>query len=249
MIPSWTLSPVRIAAGDLLLAVGLIFTVQLSAVMLRRIAAVTTKQVHRKAFWLEMLLCGVYMVFALDVRMGIFNPVGTALRRCIAVTAGILIRAWTAAILIIGALILLGGRRRPVRRAETLIVPGAAMENGNATPALRRRLETAAEYALAHPEVRLVVTGGNGADGITEAAVMRRILLEKGIAPERIRTEDQAVNTRENFRNSARMVDPSRPAAIVTTGCHMRRAVRLAREAGFASLRLAQACVDRASPR
>ena len=63
---------------------------------------------------------------------------------------------------------------------------------------------------------------------------MRDLLVRRGVAGERVRLEDRSTDTRENFLNVARMVDPSRPVAIVTSGCHMLRAAGLARGAGFA---------------
>ena len=109
-----------------------------------------------------------------------------------------------------------------------------------------RALHTQAALDVSRPELKLnklpgatlIVTGGNGGGGMpSEAGVMREVLLAKGIGADRIAMEDQSDDTRANFTNVARMIDPANPIVIITTGCHMDRAVRLAGETGFRDVR------------
>ena len=73
---------------------------------------------------------------------------------------------------------------------------------------LRDRLSAAADYLKAHPASNCVVSGGQGADeNQSEASVMKAFLLTQGIAPERIREEGRSVNTSENLRFSAAIIE------------------------------------------
>ena len=46
--------------------------------------------------------------------------------------------------------------------------------------------------------------------------------------------EDRAETTKENFRNTARMIDPEEPVVLISSNYHMDRAVQTAEAAGFA---------------
>ena len=78
--------------------------------------------------------------------------------------------------------------------------------------------------------------GNAGEDGRTEAAVMRDLLLAQGVSEESLRLEDQAATTKENFRNTARMIDPAQPVVLISSNYHMDRAVRTAKSAGFSRI-------------
>ena len=75
---------------------------------------------------------------------------------------------------------------------EYAIVLGAKVKKGNIPSlALRYRLEAALEYAEAYPDIKLVVSGGQGPDeDIEEAIVMKDYLVEHGIEEERIILEN-----------------------------------------------------------
>ena len=48
--------------------------------------------------------------------------------------------------------------------------------------------------------------------------------------------EDQAESTKDNFRNTAQMIDPGKPVALISSNYHMDRAVQTARNAGFSNI-------------
>ena len=111
-------------------------------------------------------------------------------------------------------------------------------EGGRPTGELLARLDVARDYWRANPGATLVLTGGNPDEsGRTEAAVMKALLLERGVPEARMLLEDRAETTRENFVNTIRMLPPGTPVALITSDCHMDRAVRAARRAGFADVR------------
>ncbi len=114
---------------------------------------------------------------------------------------------------------------------------GLALENGKPTDDLLSRLNTARAYLEKYPETQLILTGGNpDRSGRTEAAVMCEILSGLGVPKEKMTLGDKASNTRENFKNTAKMVDPGQPVVLITSNYHMDRAVRTAKGAGFTDI-------------
>ena len=79
-----------------------------------------------------------------------------------------------------------------------MIVFGAAVRpDGSPSGTLRRRIRAAAMAGNARP-LRYLVTGGLVRHPPAEATVMRRLLLELGVADDRILIEDRARNTRQS---------------------------------------------------
>ena len=223
--------------GDLLIALAAAFTVYLCVVMARRIRAVVLKDDYIRVFGCELIACVLFLLLALDARFGIFTaPRPGALRgvgwglRCLVILA-------SAALLFFMGRIAAGSLKRQDAPARSALVLGLALENGRPTDDLIARLDTAEAYWRRYPDAVLILTGGNpGASGKTEAAVMREILLERGVAEEKLALEDQAATTKENFKNAALLVDPGAPIALITSNYHMDRAVQTAKSAGFASV-------------
>ena len=123
---------------------------------------------------------------------------------------------------------------RPSGEAESVIVLGMALENGQPNRDLIHRLDAALKCV---PGGKYVVTGGNAGPGReSEAAVMQRYLIKHGVPEDKILVEDRAVDTPANFRNAAEMIDVTRPVTLVTSGYHMLRARGIARRAGFRNL-------------
>lgn len=80
-----------------------------------------------------------------------------------------------------------------------MIVFGAAVRAGSVpSPALDRRIKTAAELAEALPDAYIVVTGGAGRFPPSEAEVMKAGLVQRGISPLRILKDDGSRSTYES---------------------------------------------------
>ena len=219
----------------ILLAVG--FAVYLCAVMGRRVRAVALKDGYMKVFRYELAVCAVFILCALDVRFQLFTrllpenlaPVG----RCLRVALGLAV----ALILFLAGRVVAGGFIRTAGPADHAIVLGLALEDGAPTGDLLSRLDAAQGYWRAHPGTKLILTGGNpDASGRTEADVMRDLLAARGVPGERLVLEDRAETTRDNFRNTARMIDPTQPVVLISSNYHMDRAVRTAKSAGFSQI-------------
>lgn len=119
---------------------------------------------------------------------------------------------------------------------EYAIVLGAKVKKGNIPSlSLHYRLEAALAYAIEHPHVNLVVSGGQGPDeDIEEAIVMKNFLLENGVAEERIIVEKQSTSTYENLKFSQELLpEEVDSVTIITSDYHLHRAKMLASKLGW----------------
>lgn len=112
-------------------------------------------------------------------------------------------------------------------RGETIFDEGGA------------RITEAVILAKRYPQARVVYTGGTaslvpGASS-TEALRAKNLMVEMGVAPERITIEMKSRNTYENARFTAAIVrpEPSQRWVIVTSAFHMPRAMGVFEKAGF----------------
>lgn len=61
-------------------------------------------------------------------------------------------------------------------------------------------------------------------------------MAERGVADDRRILEDQAKRTKDHFRNTAQIIDPSEPVVRIGRNDHMDRAVQTAKAAGFTNV-------------
>lgn len=138
------------------------------------------------------------------------------------------------------AVILLGGRDDADRDAPVMIVLGANVWPDGPSPALVRRLNKALDYWYTHPEVLIVVSGGQGPDEpVSEAQAMYDYLVKAGVSPEQVLREDQSTNTRENLLNSKAIladqgIDTEHtPVVVVSNAFHLARVRMLCHRYGL----------------
>jgi uncharacterized SAM-binding protein YcdF (DUF218 family) len=100
-------------------------------------------------------------------------------------------------------------------------------EQGAATPALVRRLDTAFRLWQAHPEAYLLVTGGAWGDRPSEAHVMEAWLKDRGVPEGRIVREPLARHTLDNAMQTVPLLVKLSvsSATIVTEQYHLRRSL------------------------
>lgn len=83
---------------------------------------------------------------------------------------------------------------------DYLIVLGCRVDGDSPSTVLQDRINAAYDYLSAHPDTVCVASGGKGDDeNISEAQCISDALIARGIAPERIISEDAATSTTENF--------------------------------------------------
>ena len=116
-----------------------------------------------------------------------------------------------------------------------IIVLGAQVRGRKITDSLKRRLDCALAYLTEHPDVHVIVSGGQGkGEEVTEAYAMAQYLENAGIDRGRIVQEDVSVNTLENLKFSGKLIeDADTPVGIVSNNFHVYRSVLLARRSGY----------------
>ncbi|KHT65624.1 hypothetical protein RJ45_00305 [Photobacterium gaetbulicola] len=97
--------------------------------------------------------------------------------------------------------------------------------DGTIARPLKQRLEKTLKLARHLPGSLIIVTGGLEVAGTTEAAQMKKWLVEHGIKSDRIIKEDQAANTIENARNSLAILQdqPIQHVTLVSASIHVHR--------------------------
>ena len=130
------------------------------------------------------------------------------------------------------------GNRDGARRADAIVVLGAAQYNGTPSPVLKARLDHAIELYAAGLAPYLVVSGGKAeGDRTTEAASARAYAVARGVPGRAILVEDRGRTTLESLRGVAALMrdDHLATAVFVSDRTHMLRVLRIARDVGLVS--------------
>lgn len=142
-----------------------------------------------------------------------------------------------------GLLLFHGQRDNRAIPADAVIVLGAGVNGQTPSLILQSRIDVAADYLHRHPEIPAVLSGGQGpGEDITEAEAMRRGLLNRGIAPERLLLEAASTSTAENLAFSKEVLKghgletDTAVIAVVTSDFHCLRAHWLAQREGLSVL-------------
>lgn len=116
-----------------------------------------------------------------------------------------------------------------------LVLGAAVWEGGVGSPALRRRAEHGARLWHAGKVRAVVVSGGVGLHPPSEAELMARICIARGVPEGAVLCEDKARNTAQNIAFSLPVLQRigAQSVVIVTDGYHAPRGRLLARRAGL----------------
>jgi len=143
----------------------------------------------------------------------------------------------SAAAVVFSVSLLVYGAQRPAKDCKVMIVLGCQVQGTRPSLMLSKRIRAAAAYALEHPDVTIVVSGGQGVgEDISEAECMRRELVKLGVGDGRILCEDKSVDTTENLRFSAKIIREhglGNDVILVTNYFHQYRACFLASKEGL----------------
>ena len=133
------------------------------------------------------------------------------------------------------ALVVIWERLDTRKRADAIVVLGAAQYDGRPSPVLRARMDHAIDLWRRGLAPWLITTGGRGAgDTTSEAAVERRYAISHGVPDSSILAESRSRSTSETMRNVASMVGEQRRTVIlVSDPFHMLRLSILARRFGL----------------
>lgn len=178
---------------------------------------------------------GTLLVFALGAFFLLFGALYAKLWKWLRVT----VLCGTALLVLLTAgLSVYGGFDNATGEEDALVVLGCGVRGDRVSVGLARRLDKALAYHREHPEVPIVVSGGQGAqERITEAEAMRRYLVAAGVPNEKIIKEEKATSTLENLKYSDEILRERFPdgyrAALVTSSFHVFRAERIAKNLGL----------------
>ncbi|MEO4054719.1 YdcF family protein [Solibacillus sp. CAU 1738] len=119
---------------------------------------------------------------------------------------------------------------------DYMIILGAKVKpNGAPSLSLQNRLDVAVDYLQQYEHVQVIVSGGQGSDEpATEASVMAKYLIDRGINASRILLEEESTSTYENFLYSkALLPEEVTTLTVVSNDFHLRRAKYLAQVVGY----------------
>lgn len=124
--------------------------------------------------------------------------------------------------------------KKPSQHAQTMVILGSQVIGTPAipSPTLADRLDVAVQYLNQNPQTKVVVCGGQGEDeSATEASVMAKYLIDKGIEANRVYQEDKSRRTAEQFIFANRVL-PLGNTVVVTNDFHILRSIMLAKRSG-----------------
>ena len=112
---------------------------------------------------------------------------------------------------------------------QIMVILGCQVKPWGPSILLQDRLDKALDYLEDHPDMTVVVSGGQGPDEhVTEARAMADYLMEQGVEEERILLEEASHNTVQNLRYTARLLeeegyDMDQDIVVVSNGFHLTR--------------------------
>lgn len=132
---------------------------------------------------------------------------------------------------VLEVIVLAGGRDVVFGQPRVMLVLGAKVESWGPSVLLQDRLDKALAYLEDHPDMTVVVSGGQGSnEPMTEASAMRDYLVAHGAAEDHILLEDRSHNTWQNLNYSYALLQQqgveTDSVLVVSNGFHLAR-VRL----------------------
>ena len=197
------------------------------------------------ALGLILLIIGVLTTIRCIIGIA-FKVVWKLIRKPLAIVLAI--------VLVIMALtsvpILLGVRSQPEAACDWLIVLGAGVDGDTPSPILQDRINAAYDYLTKHPDTVCIATGGKGDDeNLSEAQCIYNHLTQMGISGDRIRMEDQATSTVENFQYSIDLLKQEtgsipKSVGVLSNEFHLFRASLMAKNNGLSPIFIAAPTSD-----
>ena len=126
-------------------------------------------------------------------------------------------------------LVLSGARDRVEGEPGAMVILGCQVKPWGPSVLLQDRLDKALDYLEDHPDLIIVVSGGQGPDEpVSEARCMYDYLTEHGVDGAQILMEDQSHNTVENLRYTMELLadegyDTTADMVVVSNGFHLTR--------------------------
>lgn len=144
-----------------------------------------------------------------------------------------------ALFIFIEACIIYSANKTVNEKPDYIMILGAGIKGRNMLLIQLQRTERALEFIKRNPDVKIIVSGGQGkGEDISEAEAMKEYLIKHGVNSKNIIKEEKSKNTMENMKYTSGILnsidgrgDPK--IAVVTSDFHMFRAKFLARRVGL----------------
>lgn len=189
-------------------------------------------------FCLLGIILFIYGFIEVKFKVDIWGRIPSIIKRIIIVLSSIGISIF----IIIEGVIIYNGHHYDTEKPDYLLVLGAGLRGSKISTSLLYRLETAVEYNKLYPDVKIIVSGGQGPDeDISEAKAMKNYLVNQGIDENLIISEDKSTNTYENFLFTKRLLENETgkedfTVTVISNNFHMYRAKFLGKHVGFKCL-------------
>ena len=180
-----------------------------------------------KFFIVWYITAAIFVLAALVHNSGSFSGVHKGIR----ITVMALIFVAVAWILVTQILVVSAFFQKPPKGLDYILVLGSQVTDSGPAPITKFRLDSAYDYLMENEDTKVIVSGGMaGSESRSEGSVMKDYLLQRGIAPDRILSEEESRNTTENIKLSSRYFDKENDEiGIVTNNFHIYRAMKLAK--------------------
>ncbi|MFD0959233.1 YdcF family protein [Paenibacillus chungangensis] len=110
-------------------------------------------------------------------------------------------------------------------KADALIVLGYVSKDGRIHPLLKERLDEAYKLFQQYGHKYIIVSGGAVGSRRSEAELMKKYLVEKGVPTKKVLEEDKSYNTVQNLIFSKQLMEQYQLNSfiIITNSFHIRR--------------------------
>lgn len=189
-------------------------------------------------FFLLGIVLLIYGFIEIRFKVGIWGYIPRGLK--IVIKIGFIIGI--TIFIIVEGIIIYNGNHFDKEKPDYLVVLGAGLRGKSISTSLLYRLESALEFNKVYPDVKIVVSGGQGSgEDISEASAMKNFLVRNGVDERLIITEDKSTSTYENFLFTKNLLEKQSKSnniriTIISNNFHMYRAKFLAKEVGFKTL-------------
>ncbi|MGL5087201.1 MAG: ElyC/SanA/YdcF family protein [Clostridium sp.] len=189
-------------------------------------------------FFIVGLLIFIYGLVEIIFKINLWSKVPKIFRKIIT----ILFVIGLVFFIFVEGFIIYEGHHKDSGKADYLLVLGAGIRGEMVTTALAYRLDTAIEYNKENPNVKIIVSGGQGpGEDVTEAYAMKKYLIEGGVDEALIISEDKSTSTYENFEFTKEILEKEYgkkdyTIMVVTNNFHMLRAKFFGKQVGFKTL-------------
>ena len=180
----------------------------------------------------------IYSFIELKFQINIWGKIPKIIRNIVTIlfTIGLVL------FISVEGLIIYNGHHVDKEKPDYLMVLGAGLRGTKISTSLLYRLETALDFHELYPDVKIIVSGGQGeGEKISEASAMRNFLVDNGVDSSQIIMEDKSTDTYENFLYTKKILDEESEVkdptvTVISNNFHMFRAKFLAKEVGINTL-------------